>query len=191
LLTENVYATLMGTNVTARQRLDLYAYLLGAKTEFWRAHRQYAGIIHFVYLTCSYPGVYTADHFADVKRLKLDPAFADYVGEAFKPIGLYINFFQPTLEAGTTRSLKIMLVNDHNRPLAGNLRLALVNAEEQEIVSSTRRAELAAAGDASIEMDLHIPAEALGRAVLRAEFREDGAKKTEATVSRRWVEVKN
>ena len=41
---------------TARERLDLYAYLLGAKTEFWRAHRQYAGIIHFVYLTCSYPG---------------------------------------------------------------------------------------------------------------------------------------
>ena len=64
LLTENVYAQLMGTNVTAAQRLDMYAYLLGAKTEFWRAHRQYAGIIHFVYLTCSYPGVYTADHFS-------------------------------------------------------------------------------------------------------------------------------
>ena len=49
---------------TARQRLDMYSYLLAGKTEFWRAHRHYAGIIHFVYLTCSYPGVYTADHFA-------------------------------------------------------------------------------------------------------------------------------
>ena len=39
LLTENVYAQLMGTNVTARQRLDLYAYLLAGKTEFWRTHR--------------------------------------------------------------------------------------------------------------------------------------------------------
>jgi len=35
--------------------------LLGAKTEYWRAHRNYAGILHFVYLTCSYPGVFTAD----------------------------------------------------------------------------------------------------------------------------------
>ena len=87
LLTENVYAQLMGKNVTARQRLDMYAYLLGAKTEFWRAHRQYAGIVHFVYLTCSYPGVYTADHFRDVTKLELDPAFQDYLGEAFKPLG--------------------------------------------------------------------------------------------------------
>ena len=34
LLTENVYAQLMGTNVTVRERLDMYSYLLGAKTEF-------------------------------------------------------------------------------------------------------------------------------------------------------------
>ena len=87
LLSKNVYAQLMGTNVTVRARLDMYAYLLGAKTEFWRAHRQYAGIIHFVYLTCSYPGVYTADDFADVTKLKLDRAFADYLGEAFNPLG--------------------------------------------------------------------------------------------------------
>src|SRR5512147_2914951 len=100
------------TNVTARERLDLYAYLLAGKTEFWRAHRHYAGIIHFVYLTCSYPGVYTADHFADVTKLKLDPAFADYLAEAFKPLGVYLNFFQPTLAPGTSRTFKVMLVND-------------------------------------------------------------------------------
>jgi hypothetical protein len=48
-LTENLYPQLMETtNSTARERLDLYAYLLAAKTEFWRAHRQYAGIVHFV-----------------------------------------------------------------------------------------------------------------------------------------------
>jgi len=71
-LTENLYPQLLGrTNSTARERLDLYAYLLGAKTEFWRAHRQYAGIVHFVSLTCSYPGVYTADHFKDVTRPRL------------------------------------------------------------------------------------------------------------------------
>ena len=104
MLTEKVYAAAHGHATSPpRERLDLYAYLLAGKTEFWRAHRQYAGIIHFVYLTCSYPGVYTADHFRDVTRLKLDPAFADYMAEAFKPLGVYINFFQPTLKAGEAR----------------------------------------------------------------------------------------
>ena len=39
------------------------AYLLAGKTEFWRAQRNYAGVLHFVYLTSCYPGAYTADHF--------------------------------------------------------------------------------------------------------------------------------
>jgi hypothetical protein len=54
--------------------------------------------------------VYTADHFQDVTRLKLDPAFADYMGEAFKPLGVYVNFFQPTLHAGASRTFTVMLV---------------------------------------------------------------------------------
>jgi hypothetical protein len=57
-----------------------------------------------LHLTCSYPGVYTADHFANVSKLQLDPAFADYMGEAFKPLGVYLNFFQPTLATGTNRN---------------------------------------------------------------------------------------
>jgi hypothetical protein len=102
--------------------------LLGAKTEFWRAHRKFAGIIPFVYLTCSYPGVYTADHFADVRRLRLDPAFADYMGEAFKPLGVYVNFFQPSLPAGTNRTFTVMMVNDDAAPVSGTLALTLETA---------------------------------------------------------------
>jgi hypothetical protein len=190
LLTENVYAQLMGTNVTARERLDLYSYLLGAKTEFWRAHRQYAGIIHFVYLTCSYPGVYTADHFADVAKLKLDPAFADYLGEAFKPIGVYLNFFQPTLDAGATRSFKVMLVNDHAQAVSGTLRLALTTEKGRELASMEQRLDLKELGDAACDLSLAVPGGAKGKAVLRATYRPDGAGKGETTVSRRWVELK-
>ena len=32
------------------------------------------------------------------------PAFADYMGEAFKPLGVYINFFQPTVKPGVSRA---------------------------------------------------------------------------------------
>ncbi len=188
LLTENVYAQLCGTNSTARQRLDLYSYLLAGKTEFWRAHRQYAGIVHFVYLTCSYPGVYTADHFADVPRLKLDPAFADYMGEAFKPLGVYVNFFQPTLKAGETRAFKIMLVNDEPIPLSGTLRLALVNGRGKELVCTEQRFELKAGADTSYELPLTVP-DAAGACVLRATAAADQKTGTPPTVCRRWLTV--
>ena len=109
------------------------AYLLGAKTEYWRAHRNYAGILHFVYLTCSYPGVFTADHFEDVKALKLSPWFEDYMGEAMKPLGVYLNFFQPTLEAGKSRSFRVMMVNDLYEPARGELRLTLEGEDGREV----------------------------------------------------------
>ena len=184
-LTENVYAQLMGTNTTARQRLDMYSYLLGAKTEFWRAHRQYAGIVHFVYLTCSYPGVYTADHFEDVTRLKLDPAFADYMGEAFKPLGVYLNFFQPRLEPGSTRTIPIMMVNDRSEACAGTLVLSLETPRGRILARSGEAFTLEGLGSRTTSLVLAIPASASGKCVLKATARHSG----ETTVSRRWLVI--
>ncbi len=164
----------------------MYAYLLAGKTEFWRAHRQYAGIIHFVYLTCSYPGVYTADHFSDVTKLKLDPAFADYMGEAFKPLGVYINFFQPNLGAGSNRSFKVMLVNDCDRPAKGRLTLLLENAKGKTLAKADRDFSLAALGDGSFDLSLTIPS-ASGPCTLKAiaQAKDFGA----PTQSRRWLAI--
>ncbi|MFB3830109.1 MAG: glycoside hydrolase family 2 TIM barrel-domain containing protein, partial [Bryobacteraceae bacterium] len=50
-LTKEVYARLAGPNATARERFELNAYYVGGLTEFWRAHRNFAGVLHFVYLT--------------------------------------------------------------------------------------------------------------------------------------------
>jgi beta-galactosidase len=184
-LTENLYPQLMGkTNATPRERLDLYAYLLGAKTEFWRAHRQYAGIIHFVYLTCSYPGVYTADHFRDVTRLELDPAFADYLGEAFKPLGVYLNFFQPTLAPDTGRSFTVYLINDHDYPLHGQLVLTLEDERKKVLARSEQPFSLRALGDQTFAVPLVLP-RATGKCVLKASAVSQATK--EITQSRRWV----
>ena len=188
LLTENVYAQLMGTNVTARERLDMYAYLLGAKTEFWRAHRQYAGIIHFVYLTCSYPGVYTADHFADVTKLELDPAFADYLGEAFKPLGVYINFFQPTLAAGKSHDFTVMMINDEAEPQTGEVTLSLETKSGELLAPSQQPFTLSASGAETLSMSLSIPKKS-GACVLKAVARAKGQSADEATVCRRWLSV--
>ena len=188
-LTEKLYPQLLGTtNSTARERLDLYAYLLAAKTEFWRAHRQYAGIVHFVYLTCSYPGVYTADHFADVTKLKLDPAFADYMGQAFKPLGVYINFFRPTLPADSRPSFKVMLVNDHNYPTKGELVLALQDDKGQVIAQSQQAFSIEALGNQELQIPVAIP-HISGKCTLKAVARPSG--REEPTVSRRWVKIEN
>jgi predicted N-formylglutamate amidohydrolase len=141
-----------------------------------------------VYLTCSYPGVYTADHFADVTNLKLDPAFADYLGEAFKPLGVYINFFQPMLKAGTTREFTVMLVNDESKRLKGKLALTLENKSGKVLVRVQQPFNLPELGAATQKMSLTIP-EAAGDCVLRAVARAEGQPAMAATVSRRWVTI--
>lgn len=187
-LTERLYARLLGTGATAEQRLSLNAYLLAAETEFWRAHRQYAGILHFVYLTGGAPGAYTADHFRSVKALELEPHFADYVGEAFKPLGVYLNFHQPTLRAGEMRVFKIMLVNDRDIAARGTLALSL----RSEAGGMLRQVEvpfsIAALGDAAFELSLVVP-RVSGRHLLSATARPEGQGSTEPTVSRRRVTV--
>jgi hypothetical protein len=187
-LTEGVYAQIMGTNVTARERLDMYAYLLGAKTEFWRAHRQYAGIIHFVYLTCSYPGVYTADHFSDVTKLKLDPAFADYMGEAFKPLGVYVNFFQPTLQAGAARTFTVRMVNDEAKPQSGRLTLTLETKGGQVLARAQQTFTIAAAGAQQHQIPLQLP-KVTGECVLKVIAQPEDKGHRDATVCRRWVSL--
>jgi hypothetical protein len=186
-LTEKLYPQLMGTaETTARERLDLYSYLLAGKTEFWRAHRHYAGIIHFVYLTCSYPGVYTADHFRDVTQLELDPAFADYMGEAFKPLGVYVNFFQPTLAAGSRRTFQVMLVNDRYEPARGTLALTLEKPTGETLARCEQPYELPGLGDASYDLALEVP-KAAGKCVLQAAAAPLGEDGAAPTLSRRWL----
>ncbi len=188
LLTEKLYPLLLGTNSTAEERFALDAYLLAGLTEYWRASRQYAGVLHFVYLTASYPGVFTSDHWLDVKRLKLEPHFADYVGEAFKPLGVYVNFFQPKLAAGTERAFPIRLVNDADAPVNGTLRLTLETANGKRLARAERKFELEALGSASFDVSLAIP-HAAGQYLLKAEAKPAGRHADGPTLCRRWVRV--
>jgi hypothetical protein len=183
VLTEKLYPKLLGPGSTKEERLELNAYLLAGKTEYWRAHRNYAGILHFVYLTCSYPGVFTADHFADVRTLKLNPWFEDYMGEAMKPLGVYLSFFQPTLAAGKTRPFRVMMVNDRYDAEKGELRLTLEAEDGREVARATRPFDVAPLGTLSHDLELAVPGET-GRYLLKATaVAEDGSR----TVGRRKV----
>lgn len=189
-LTKHVYPQLLPPDGgTVRQRLDLHAYLLAAKTEFWRVRRHHAGIVHFVFLTCSIPGGFTSDSWTDLAELELDPAFFDYVSEAFKPLGAYINFFQPTLAPNSTRNFPVTLVDDRNILLSGTLRLTLTNLNNNTAVAATScRFSLEPDGAATFALSLKIPAEAKGEHILTATAAADNIPET-PTRSRRHLAI--
>jgi beta-galactosidase len=185
-LTKKLYPALLGPSATASQRLALNAYLLAGLTEYWRAYRQYAGVLHFVYLTSSDPAGYTSDHFRDVSKLELHSEFKDYMSNAFAPVGVYLNFWQPTVESGTLRSLPVMLVNDDDREVAGTVTLALDDMQGERLTTQENTFQLAPLGQLTLYWDFPFP-ERSGDFVLRAIIHYEENGKPTSTQSRRHV----
>jgi hypothetical protein len=140
-------------------------------------------VLHFVYLTCSYPGVFTSDHFRDVERLELHPEFADYVGQAFNPIGVYVNFWQPWVKPGSTHRIPVMMVNDLDREVSGSLDLVLERGGAQG--RQAQPFSLPALGAFTYMLQFQAP-KVPGTYLLKAVARYG----TETTVSRRKLEIR-
>lgn len=187
-LTKKYYAKFF-PNSTATERFAWNAYVLAAETEFWRAHRHHAGVMHFVYLTCSFPGAYTSDNFLDVAKLKLEPHFADYMTEAFKPLGAYLNFFQETLAAGTNRDFTVMLINDKDHAVKGELRFTLETESGKVLAETKQPFAMPEFGNTTAVLPLQIPATASGKCILKATAAAEGQGWESPTVSRRWVNL--
>ena len=184
-LTKNVYAQLAGPDATPDVRREWNAYLLGGLTEYWRAHRNFAGVLHFVHLTCSVPGGYTADHWRDLEKLELDPRFEDYVEHAFRPLGVYLNFWQPKLAANADRRFAVVMVNDEQEAARGRLSLTLESPEGRELARAEKSFEVAGLGQQTYVFDLKVPA-ARGACLLKAAAQTAGGK---PVLSRRKVTV--
>ncbi len=187
-LTYDVFPKLLKDKNTTAERLKWNAYLLAGLSEFWRAYRHYAGVDHFVYLTGCDPNGYTCDNFRDIRSLELQPHFADYVGNAFAPLGVYLNFWQPTLNASSHQKFTVMMVNDNDVDTAGQLSLVLEDAQGRSLAKREQPFAVAALGQTSIMVDLDVPA-ATGPCTLRAIAQPHTANQSGPTTSRRWVEL--
>ena len=187
-LTKKLYPRLLGENASAKDRLELNAYLLAGITEYWRAYRQYAGVLHFVYLTGSDPEGYTSDHFHDVERLDLNPEFMDYMSNAFAPMGVYLNFWKPSLTAGSTQSVQVMMVNDQPRPAEGSLTIALEAVNGELLGEKTTKFSLAPLGQQTYYIDFSVP-QTIGKFLLKAIANETGGRSGGSTTSRRRVNI--
>ncbi len=188
LLTNSLYPKLPYPHTTAEERRQTYAYLLAGLTEYWRAFRQYAGVLHFVYLTASEPDGYTSDNFKDVRALELDPYFEGYVGEAFKPLGVYINFWHRELPAGVTRDFQVMMINDDDLASRGELSLMLEDASGTAAVKVSIPYELPSNGQQTRLIHLELPP-VPGSYVLKAVATPEQGGQSGPTTSRRWVSL--
>lgn len=141
-----------------------------------------------MYLTSSDPEGYTSDHFRDVEKLELHPQFADYMSNAFAPLGVYLNFWRPKLNAGETATISVMIINDEPQPAAGNLIISLEKSSGEQIAKKSTQFSIAGLGQQTYYIDYEVPA-VTGSFLLRAAAKQIGEHSGKPTVSRRRVEV--
>ncbi len=134
-LTGGAYARYFAQARTAAQRRELYAYYLAAETEYFRAHRNFAGVMHFVFLTCDHPWALTGDLFRDVATLAVHDAFDTALRHAFHPLGVYLNYWETTAAAGSAPELHVMLLNDDACAHQGELELSIQDDQDRTIAS--------------------------------------------------------
>lgn len=172
-LTTNVYRNIFGGDSTVQQRREFYARALAAKTEFWRAHRECAGVLHFCVVGYSRPGDRprpeggaTSDHWLDVKELKFEPLFEKYVKDSFAPTGLMLDFWAEDVPAGTKRDVDVVVINDLYGPWHGNVRFRLLDGVKI-LSEQIQPCAVAALGDKRLTFSLSAP-DAPGRYTLEA-----------------------
>ena len=114
-LTDNVYKNVFPEATTNEQRFEVYAKHLGILTEYWRAHRLCAGVLHFCGLGSSrpkHPRGQTCDNFVDIKNLNYEPNFYQYVKPAFSPVGIMLEFWNNKLKGGQKIKIPVHIIND-------------------------------------------------------------------------------
>ncbi len=165
-LTDKVYNSLLGANSTTAQRRLLYAKYLAALTEFWRAHRECAGVLHFCGLGYSRPGDKprpeggaTSDHFIDLEKLTFEPNFERLVRDAFSPVGLMLDFWDEQLAPGAERPLKVFVINDLYRSYMGAVDLRIVRGK-RVIFKQSKPCTVAGLGREILTFDQKFPTEA-------------------------------
>jgi hypothetical protein len=81
--------------------------------------------LYLAYLEGEGPHISTSDNFLDVGTREFQPYFEEYMGQAFKPLGVNVRFWESKLQAGCKRTFSVVLTNDTEKALTGTLRFSL------------------------------------------------------------------
>lgn len=162
-VTNKVYEGLLGKQSTTDQRRMAHARNVAALTEFWRGHREAAGVLHFCGLGYSRPGDKpkpeggtTCDDFIDIEKLVFEPLFEQYVREAFDPVGLMLDFWAEEVAAGEQRPVKVNVINDLEPAWKGEVHLRVLRGSEQVSLQS-KPLTVAGYDRAAVTFDVRFP----------------------------------
>ncbi|HRZ37842.1 MAG TPA: discoidin domain-containing protein [Candidatus Paceibacterota bacterium] len=170
-LTRGIYEAVLGDKATPQQRFHMQATWLAAATEFWRAHRQCAAVMHFVTLGYSRPDGQTSDHWrpGGVATLEWEPEFHKYVRDAFAPVGLMVNFGKDRVPPGSTTPVSVIVINDLPTPWRGPVTLR-VKCGGRVAHEERQETALAAWATGTLSFNIAWP-DREGPALLEAELR--------------------
>lgn len=188
MYTTNVYPNLPYPHDTPEERQETFNYLLGGLTEYWRAHRGYAQVVYNAWLAGDMgPGhCAVCDNFSDPRTLEFQPTFLKYVREAFKPMGVYLEFWKREVQAGENRQFYVMMINDYLEDKEGTLHLYMKYEDGTMEDLGEKNFCMGPNGSTTIFYNISIP-EKLGKAeMLAIAVSKDGL----MTKSVRKVEVK-
>jgi hypothetical protein len=157
ILSKENYAALLGPNATADQRRELYARYMAAITEFWRCHRQVAGVLYFCGLGYSRHDGATSDNFIDIERCTFEPYWARYVRDAFAPVGLMVDFWDEAPKGGQKRKIPVVAINDLAEEWRGKVRLRLLQGDVA-LLDQSQEVHIAPAGQATAHFEATLPA---------------------------------
>jgi hypothetical protein len=191
-MTRLLYALILDGDATADERRELAARYLAALTELWRTSRVASGVMHFCALGgyVPYRGA-TCDNFVDIEKLEFEPYFEEYVGDAFKPVGLMVDYwkehwFEEELPAEPIE-VPVAVINDLKQPWVGQVRFGLRAMEGGAVLmDEVRRCEVEGLGRTELRFKVAIPQEA-GKYRMVAQLEREG---DEAVRSLREFEVK-
>jgi len=184
----NTYHKLPYPVSTAMERQETCNYLLAGMTEYWRAHRNYAQVIFHAWLAGDTgPGhCAVCDYFKDPQTLEFQPAFYKYVKEAFKPLGVYLEFWKREVQMGEERIFYVMLINDYHEEKNGEVILTIDYDDGDSFEIEKKSFTMGGNGSSTIKYVMHMP-EKIGKATMKATaVTDDGL----STTSYRWIEVK-
>lgn len=185
-LTDRVYQVAFPEAITKVQKFEACAKGTAILTEYWRASRQCAGVMHFCglgYSRSSPPRGQTSDNFIDLNNLVYEPLFYKYVKASFSPVGLMVEVWDKTFKSGAELKVPVHVFNDTGEPWNGQLKLSLMDGEKilsvQEIKVSLTEYEKKV-----ISLNLKLP-NAKGNYQLQSEINYKG----EAVTSSRDINV--
>ena len=140
-LTDRVYRIVFPEAITPDEKFEACAKNTAILTEYWRAYRKCAGLMHFCglgYSRSGKPRGQTSDNFTDIKALTYEPHFMKYVKPAFNPVGLMIELWEKSYVPSTEISVPVHVFNDIDEEWKGAVKLSVFSEGKNLLVQDAQ-----------------------------------------------------